>query len=444
MTMKKTILTAAGLFASISMFAQTEIVEVTTMTNDPQGCLAPSVSGVGVDRLGFIDTDRSSVVFDVMQENAPNDAVLKDVPRFALIGKNHKFYFGVGANVMLVGDYDWGAPLDNANKFVPSALEAPAPGDGGQFLFSAAQSDFYLNFVALPGSANQVGIFIDVNFMAGNHSPALHHAYLKYRGITAGHTTSIFTDMGAKPASIDYQGPNALTFMGHPNISYTQKFGKDRLWAAAVGLDLPEYSATNSAYTKTVRQRVPDIPVYIQRGWCDGKGYLRASAIFRTLTYRDMVNNKNDNTFGWGVKLSGRTPICGGLSAMWEGVYGKGVASYVQDLTGKDMDLTPDVNANGKLEATPVWGAYGTLRYDFCPKVFVNATYSQVRTYAKDGEAAVGGDTYKWGQYVTGNCFWKINSYATFGVEYLYGRKKDYSGQQVHDNRVSLMLKLSI
>lgn len=395
--------------------------------------------------MKFINTDKSSVVYDVMQENAPGDAILKDVPRFALIGKDHKFYVGLGANAMLVGDYDWGHPLDNANKFIPGDIPMTVePGSGGQFLLSAAQSDFYLNFVGLPGSDNQIGIFIDVNFMAGNHSPALHHAYLRYRGITAGHTISIFTDMGAKPASIDYQGPNAFTFMGHPNISYTGKFGKGKAWSAAVGLDLPEYSATYSETTKKATQRIPDIPIYLQRSWADGKGWLRASAIFRTLTYRDVTLNKNHNTFGWGVKLSGKTPICGGLSAMWEGVYGKGVSSYIQDLTGRGMDLMPEPDQSGKLEAVPAWAAYGTLQYQICPRVFMNATYSQVRTYAKDWNSSDWDSTYKWAQYVTANCFWKLNSFAQFGIEYLYGRRMDHNGMQAHDNRVSLMLKVSI
>ena len=417
-------------------------------------CGISSATAQDDSKLYFINTDNSSDVYDVMQENAPGDAILKDVPRFALIGKDHKFYVGLGANAMLVGDFDWGHPLDNANKFIPGDIPMSIDkGNGGQFLLSAAQSDFYLNFVALPGSENQLGIFIDVNFMAGNHSPALHHAYLKYRGITAGHTVSIFTDLGAKPASIDYQGPNALTFMGHPNISYTGKFGKGKAWSAAIGLDLPEFSGTyssgivngkNITLTQKVTQRIPDIPIFLQRSWMNGKGWLRASAIFRTLTYRDNVLDKNRSALGWGVKLSGKTPVCEGLTAMWEGVYGKGVASYIQDLSGRGMDLMPDPKNNGKLSPVPAWAAYATLEYQICPKIFVNATYSHVRTYAEDWNKATWGPTYKWAQYVTANCFWKINRFTQFGLEYLYGRKLDHNGMQAHDNRISVMLKVSI
>lgn len=400
--------------------------------------------GASAQAVHFVQTDDTTEVYRVMRENGPSIEHINDVPRFALVGKDGKFYVGLGANVKFVGDFDFGAPLSDPNRFAPGDIAAVGDGDGGKLAFSAAQSNFYMNFVALPGSGNQIGVYVDVNFMGKDHTPALHHAYLKYRGITAGHTISIFTDKGAEPASIDYFGPNAMTFVGHPNISYTQTFGRDRMWSAAIGLDLPEYSATNGSATANVNQRVPDIPIYLQRSWADGKGWFRGSAIFRTLTYRNMVENKNENAFGWGVKVSGRTPICGGLSAMWQAVYGKGVASYIQDLSGRGLDLSP-AEQSGRLDAVQAWAAYGTLRYDFSRKVYMNATYSQVRTYAEryNGGSTTWSDQYRYAQYVTANIFWNINRFAQFGAEYLYGRRVDYSGLQAHDNRISLMLQVS-
>lgn len=397
----------------------------------------------------FIQTQDSLPVYNVMRENAPGLNKMKDVSRFTLIGKDDKFYLGIGANIKAVTDYDWGHPISNPNEFTTSAIPMTvSPGDKGLYQISAAQSNFYLNFVALPGSGNQLGIYLDINFMRGNHLPNLHHAYLRYRGFTAGHTVSIFTDLGADPAAIDYEGPNAITYVGHPNISYTQKFGKDKLWSAAIGIDMPEYSATNATGTSTINQRVPDIPFFIQRAWCDGRGWFRASGMIRNLYYRDNLacDGKNIDKVGWGVKVSGKSPICGGLSAMWQAVYGKGIASYIQDLTGHGMDLMPDAKNPGCLKPVEAWGAYGTLRYDFCPKVFMDVTYSHVRTYADkftDSETSWG-DSYSWAQYITANLFWNINSFTQFGVEYLYGRRMNYDHHQAHDNRLSLMLSVSI
>lgn len=402
--------------------------------------------GAAAQSPKFVDTYEEVDIYEVMQGNAPGREKLNDVPRFTLVGKDHKFYLGAGANLKFVADYDWGNPISNANEFHPVDIPmSVAPGDGGKTQFSVGQSNFYLNFVALPGTNNQLGIYLDINFIGSNDKAvALHHAYLKYRGITAGYVVSTFTDLAAEPAAIDFAGPNSIVFDRHPNISYTQKFGKDKMWSAALGVDMPDKASFSTAGSdaKFVSQRMPDIPLYLQRSWAGGKGWLRASAIFRDLYYRDLVADHNTGQFGWGVKVSGKTPIVGGLSAYYQAVYGKGVASYISDLGGQGLDLVPNLSKNGRLESVETWGAYGTLRYDFSPKVFMNATYSQVRAYANPN--AVSGDTYKYGQYVTCNFFYKINSFTQVGAEYLWGKRANIDGSKAHDNRLMLMLQVGI
>lgn len=413
------------------------------------GALLVAMTGVAQNQqeqpVKFVDTEEITEVFDVMQENAPSREKIKDVPRFTLVGKDSKFYLGIGANLKFVADYDWNHPVSNPNEFAPSAIPMSVePGNGGRTQMSVGQSNFYLNFVALPGTGNQLGIFLDINFLGANSKAvALHHAYLKYRGITAGYVVSTFTDLAAEPAAIDFAGPNAITFVRHPNISYTQKFGKDKMWSAALGIDVPDMNSYRTGtYASTVTQRMPDIPLYLQRSWAGGNGWLRASVIFRDLYYRNDVKHKNEGELGWGVKLSGKTPICGGLSAYYQGVYGQGVSSYIQDLSGLGLDLVPTAGTDGKLQTIKSWGAYGTLRYDFCPKVFMNVTYSHVRAYTPHDVAY--GDGYKYGQYVTGNLFYNINKFTQCGVEYIWGRRMNQSGQQAHDNRFMLMLQVSI
>ena len=415
------------------------------------------------DKTGFITTEDDINVYNIMVENAPQNPNLKDVPRFTLVGKDSKFYLGMGANLKMVGDFDWGNPISNPNLFTTSALTPAAPGNRSQTLFSIGQSNIYWNFVALPGTDNQLGLFFDINFLGTTSHPeiAIHHAYLKYRGITAGYIVSTFTDIKADPIAIDFEGPNAITFIRHPNISYNLKFGKDKMWSAQLGLDMPlaeKSDFTNKAYngkeatafthgdeTEFVHQRMPDIPFYIQRDWADHNGWFRVSAIFRDLQYRSMIpaDTRNRGEFGWGIKASGSTPIVGGLSFTWQGVYGKGVASYIQDLTSEGLDLVPVKDEPGKLTTVKTWGAYGTLQYNFGKCAVLNATYSQVRAYAKDFGGDWGG-MYKYGQYVTSNLIFNVSSFAQVGVEYLWGRRMNYDGSQLHDNRIMLMLNLSI
>lgn len=411
-------------------------------------CATLMASGVfAQESTGFITTGDNIDVYNIMLENAPQNPNIKDVPRFTLVGKDSKFYLGMGANVKMVGDFDWGSPISNPNIFAPKDIPmSTVDGNRSQTLFSVGQSNIYWNFVALPGTKNQVGLFFDVIFLGKTSKPVIeiHHLYMKYRGFTAGYVVSTFTDLKAEPKSVDFGGPNAFTIVRHPNIYYTAKFGKDKMWSAQLGLDMPDVTSfTTNGYTRSVNQRMPDIPFFIQRSWADNKGWLRASAIFRDLQYRSDVNDKlkasNKGVFGWGVKLDGKTPICGGLSANYQAVYGRGIASYIQDFNGEQLDLVPTA-AGTNLKAVPVWGAYGSLEYAFGKCGFFNVTYSQVRSYAGHDY----GDLYKYGQYVTSNLIFNVSSFAQVGVEYLWGRRMNYNGIQNHDNRIMLMLNVSI
>lgn len=397
-------------------------------------------------KIKVVEAQDTSSTYNTLHENAPHIQGTPDVPRFTVHGKEGKFYMGLGANIKAVGLYDFGNPINDQNMFVTSAIPVTRdPGNGGQFRISAQQSNIYLNVVALPGTKNQLGAYVSINFVGNGYAPSLNHAYLKYRGITAGYTYSLFTDAAAAPATIDYEGPNAFTCVINGNISYEHPFGKNKEWKAGIGLGTPVNSFTNATDTKTVTQRVPDIPFYLQRSWAEGKGWLRVSGIVRNLYYRDITAGKNVDKVGWGIKASGMTPIVGGLSAYYQGVYGKGIASYIQDLGGTGMDLMPDSANAAELEPVKVWGAFGALQYNFTPNVFCTAIYSHVRTYAHQYSDSTNPwrTSYKYAQYALANVFWQVNPIVQVGLEYIYGRRVDYNGAQGHDNRLQALLQVS-
>lgn len=396
--------------------------------------------------IKIVEHNDTSEYFITMHENAPHIVNIKDVPRFAVMGKERKFYMGVGANVKAVANYDIGSPVANPNYFVTSAIPMhTAPGNGAQFKFSAQQSNIYLNVVALPGSKDQLGAYVSINFLGNGYAPSLQHAYLKYRDITAGYTYTIFADAAAVPATIDYEGPNSLPTIIHGMIAYEPYFGAKKEWRAGIALDMPENSYTEATNTVSVSQRVPDIPVYIQRNWAGGNGWFRISAILRNMYYRDNIARKNIDKVGWGIKASGKTPIYGGLSASYMALYGKGIASYIQDLNGVGMDLMPDPSNPSRLDAVKAWSGYASLQYQFSPKVFSTVTYSHVRTYADHfTDSSTSWKTgYRYAQYIVGNLFYNVNSIVQLGAEYIYGRRVDYDGSQAHDNRLEAMLQVS-
>lgn len=376
-------------------------------------------------------------------ETAPDG--LKDaVPHFAIFGKRDKFYLGIGGSVKLTAGVDLGDPLDNPNEFITSELQSVSNGDHTKFNLSAMQSSLYVNFVGLPGTDNQIGAFIGMNFL-NNYVPVVQYAYMKWRGIKAGYDYSVFSDNGAMPPTIDYEGPNAGTAFPVATLSYSYSFGKGKAWTASAGVETSQLSQTNSTRTRTVNQGAPDIPVAIRYAWNKQQDWVRLSGIIRNMNYFSVEADKNADIVGWGISLSGTAEICPNLRSYWTATYGHGIASYIQDLNGCNLDITP-VGDSGKLGATKTWGAFGALQYNFTPDVYFSTSYSHVRNYAESwtgGEPLTWDEAYRYAQYVNGSLFWNVNSIVTTGIEYIYGRRVNNDRSQAHTNRLQAMLQVS-
>lgn len=388
-------------------------------------------------------SDLKEAAHKAFTETAPDG--LKDaVPHFAIFGKPDKFYLGIGGAVKLTAGIDLGDPLDNPNEFITSELQSVGEGDHTKFNLSGMQSSLYVNFVGLPGDANQIGAFIGMNFL-NNYVPVVQYAYMKWRGIKAGYDYSVFSDNGAMPPTIDYEGPNAGTAFPVATLSYSYSFGKNKAWTAAAGIEMSQLSQTNSPRTRTVNQVAPDIPLAVRFAWNRQTDWVRLSGIIRNMNYFSVLADKNADVVGWGISLSGTAEMFTHLRAYWTATYGHGIASYIQDLTGCNLDLVPDGDGS-RLTATTTWGAFGGLQYNFTPDIYFSTSYSHVRNYAKSwsgGEPLTWDAAYKYAQYVNGSLFWNVNSIITTGLEYIYGRRVNNDGTQAHDNRLQAMLQVS-
>ena len=386
-------------------------------------------------------------VYEAFAENSPADFHVPNAPRFALVGKNNKFYLGIGGTVKATMNYDWGSPITNANEFAPYTIPMPGqsgynPSNKGWFGISAQQTDLFLNFVALPDNPNKIGFYLNATLLGNGYTPQIRSAYVSYRGIEAGYGFGLFTDLAADPTTIDYDGPNSFTVTINAKLDYRHNFGKH--FGFGIGAEMPMASYTNAPKTATVTQRIPDIPAYVQ--WNFGNNNrIRLSGLLRNMQYRDELTNKTENKAGWGVQLTGNFNICNKLIGYYQAAYGKGMSSYFEDLTGNGLDMVPNAANNGELETVKAWGAYLGLQYNFSPKAFCTVLYSQVRNYAPEynNGATPWMEQYKYGQYILGNFFYNINDLFTWGVEYIYGRRVNMDGLQAHDNRIQTMLQIS-
>ena len=384
-------------------------------------------------------------VYEIFQQNAPKAFNVPGAPRFAIAGKDGKFYLGIGGTAKATVAYDWGNPIQNAYDFTTSAIPMQqSRGNGGLVQFSAATSGLFVNFVAMPGSKHQLGVYFNFNLTGNgnNYGFNLNYAYINYFGFTVGYDYSLFSDMATTPPSIDNEGPNALTAIPKGVVDYRHSFN-DR-WSIGAGIEMPIASATTGTGTYAVNQRVPDIPAYVQYAWGKGSGRIRLSAIVRNMLYRDVPADRNRDCIGWGVKLSGTASLLPWLTAYYQAAYGSGITSYFQDLYEGGLDMTPD-RRDGRLSPVKAWGGYIGLQYTFSPKVYATTTYSHLRTYARSyaGGSTPWGEQYRYGQYALANVIWNITPQISTGIEYIYGRRVDMDGSSHHDNRLQTMLQFT-
>ena len=387
---------------------------------------------------------QDTVVLKVLEENAPKYFNAPGMPRFSVIGNQREFYLGIGGYIRGSLSYDWGNPIESPLYFITNAIPmGDNRGNSSMVQMSAASSNMFFNFVALPHTENKVGAYVDFGFAEGlgNYGFSVKAAYLTYRNFVVGYTTSLFTDGQAAAQTIDQQGPNAMTFLFNTVIDWQRKLNDH--WKIGVGVEMPSVNATYGSRNQAVGQRLPDIPFYVQYGWKGGKGWLRLSGIIRDLQYHNAVVGENSSQLGMAVKLSGVSPLTDRLNLYSQTVFGKGIASYVQDLQGQGLDMVNVDGASGKMEGVEVVGSYLGLQYLINERLSASATFSEVKCFLPDNFQGERDDLYKEGVYFVTNLIWKVSPVLTTGVEYLWGSRKNMDGTLHHNNRVQASLRVN-
>lgn len=391
------------------------------------------VTTVGNEKTDSKDVEKA---FKSVAPQSPNE---NGLPRFAIVGKDDKFYLGIGGQLLAEGVFDWGDQMPSPVLMTPSSITPATPGNGANTRFGWQSSSIYMNFVAMPGSSDQIGLFFKANFMGNNNNFNVYHLYAKYRGLTIGYTTSAFTDAAAEPMTIDFEGPNGYPYNTLFTAYWTQKFTKNV--SGAIGIDAPSASITTGSETNSVNQRIPAIPMFLQYGWADGASHIRLSGIIRPIQYRNLAGGVNKTIVGGGVQFSGMTNIVGGLSFQFNGAYGKGIGSYLQDDNGLGLDAVT-TSDDGKMEAVTSMGLTGGLSYQFSPKLTANLVYSHLTNWMPEG-AEETGNTYRYGDYCAANLVYAFNKFLSAGIEYDYGHRKALDGTGLHTNRVQAQLAVT-
>ena len=363
-------------------------------------------------------------------------------PQFVFASKNNRFSFALGGFVRLRAAYDFDGIVDNID-FVTYDIPVHGNYDTKQKLtMDGTDTRLYMKAIANTGALGRVVVFMDADFhggAAGSYTPRLRSAYVSFLGLTLGRDVTTFCDLSAAPTTIDFQGPNAYNFNFATMIRYEYAFAQNHL-KFGVAAEMPSVSGTYNDNFASLKQRVPDIPAYFQYAWGpDRSSHIRASAVIRDMYLHNLRTGNNTSLLGWGVQFSGTIKCCDWFRMFMNGVYGKGITPYIQDLTGSGLDFTPNPQNADQIQTMPMWGWQAAGQFNITSRLFVSGGYSTVRIQHSHGYYA--SDQYKQGQYIFGNVFYSLTPRCKVAGEYIYGSRKDMNNDKGHANRVNLMLQ---
>ena len=187
---------------------------------------------------------------------------------------------------------------------------------------------------------------------------------------------------------------------------------------------------------------MPDFTASAQYSW-NSSSHLRVGGIIRSMTYTSTKRDKASSVTGYGVQASTTFNLGKKWQAFGQVNYGKGIGQYLNDISNLNVDIVPNPEKEGKMQALPMLGWYAGLQYNISPKVFLSSTYSMSRLYSEDGYPNDLPSTYRYGQYFVANVFWNVTPNMQVGAEYLRGWRTNFDNSTNHANRMNLLVQYS-
>ena len=353
-------------------------------------------------------------------------------PYFMFMSKDANIAMGVGGVIRMRGWADWNGSIP-ANGFAPYLI--PVEKDPTNMKHLGATPSGCAVFLTILGRKSILGEYIgyiEANFNGYKGVGfQLKKAYFMAGDWTLGYATSTFSDPAAQPPTIDGAGPNGHVSRTNILVRYMHSFKKN--WTIAGSIEIPSSQIDDSGeFTKKCADWVPDVSGFMQYDWNSGLSHIRLSGLVRVLSYRDIIKECNRDVMGWGLQLTGYSKI-GYPVTVYGGIgYGKGIGSYLVDLSCDNTDLIPDPSAQGYLYAPGSLGITLGLKYNFTSAVYSTLALGHLRYYPKSG---IESTSYKYGMYGAINLFWDITPRFQIGAEYLAGKRMDIGGMHGNANR---------
>ncbi len=399
----------------------------------------PSIYVIGKDKHSH--GELHAAIIEDYTESSRKGFQQSHNPQFIFATPDNRFSLALGGFVNLRTSYDFKGAVGNID-FVPYDIATKDDYANRQrVMMDASTSRLFLKAIINSRMLGRVVVYSDIDFRGGaefSYLPRLRSAYVQFKGLTIGRDVTTFCDLMAAPETIDFQGPNAYNFNFNEMIRYEVDFARRHL-RFGIAAEMPEVNGTYGEHFSPIYQRVPDGIAYLQYMWGENRrSHLRVSAVVRDMYLHNNTTNENTTQLGWGVQLSGHIGISRWIDIYMNGVYGKGITPYIQDLTGSPYDFAYNPENPERMQTMPMWGWQVAAQLNLIPGwLWASGGYSEVRVEERNGYLA--DNQYRRGQYIFGNIFCNVTNNLTLAVEYLHGAREDMNETKRAANRVSIM-----
>lgn len=390
----------------------------------------------------FVSTNKAGdEIIRIMNETRQPRFQEPNAPRFVLTDRQGKFALGIGGYVRATAEYDFDGIVNNVD-FFPGLIPGPGSTDRArnQFQMDITTSTLFFKLVGRTKRLGDFVVYTAANFRGPGNSFQLQNAYAQFLGFTIGYNYGNFMDLAALPPTIDFAGPNGSSFYRATQLSYT--YSKLKNWKFGIAAEMPVVDGTTNQYLSISTQRMPDFTASLQYNW-NANSHLKLAAILRSMTYSSSIQDKAYSTTGYGLQASTTFNVTPKVQVYGQVNYGKGIGQYLTDFSNLNVDIVPNPEKEGRMQALPMLGWYAGLQYNLTKNVFVSGTYSLSRLYSDNQYPAENSDIYRKGQYLVANLFWNVTSNLQVGAEYLRGWRTDFDSNTRHANRLNALVQYS-